>query len=217
MRQVQNEHTFSMTEIRDILISAIVLTLALMIAFATDSNSSYEAYFDRHFGSSMYVAEFVVTFIIILLSFVGHELGHKFVAQDLGCWAEFRMYPLGLLICIALSFTGFIFAAPGAVYIEGVGDKNRYGKISIAGPAVNLVLAAVGIIGCLVFNYTAFVVPFVALASMNVSLALFNLIPVMPLDGAKVWKWNKGVYLAAVAVAIALLISFYTLPDLYYT
>lgn len=214
MRQVQNDHTFSMTEIRDILISAIVLTLALMIAFI---GSSYEDYFDYHFGSAYIAAEFVVTFIIILLSFVGHELGHKFVAQDMGCWAEFRMYPLGLLICLLLSFTGFIFAAPGAVYIEGVGDNRRYGKISIAGPAVNLVLGVIGIFGCLAFNYTAFLVPFFALASMNISLAVFNLIPVMPLDGAKVWKWNKGVYLASMAVAIALLIVFYTLPDLYYT
>jgi len=31
------------------------------------------------------------------------------------------------------------------------------------------------------------------------------MIPVMPLDGAKVWAWNKAVYLGLVAIALALI------------
>src|SRR5439155_928821 len=42
-------------------------------------------------------------------------------------------------------------------------------------------------------------------ASVNAFLAGFNMIPVMPLDGAKVWAWNKAAYLGIVAIALALI------------
>src|SRR5437773_129401 len=42
-------------------------------------------------------------------------------------------------------------------------------------------------------------------ASVNAFLAGFNMIPVMPLDGAKVWVWNKATYLGIVAIALALI------------
>ena len=37
--------------------------------------------------------------------------------------------------------------------------------------------------------------------SINASLALFNLIPIGIFDGAKIIKWNKMVWLAAVIAA----------------
>ena len=43
-------------------------------------------------------------------------------------------------------------------------------------------------------------------ASVNAVLAGFNMIPVMPLDGAKVWAWNKAAYVGIAAIAIGLFV-----------
>ena len=67
-----------------------------------------------------------------------HELAHKIVAQRNGAWAEFRAYPLGLVLAVVSALLGFILAAPGAVYIQGAISRKQDGKISIAGPLTNL-------------------------------------------------------------------------------
>jgi Zn-dependent protease len=49
----------------------------------------------------------------------------------------------------------------------------------------------------------------------NTLLALFNMIPIMPLDGAKVLKWNAGVYvLCVVAMGALLYFTRFVMPDL---
>ena len=42
---------------------------------------------------------------------------------------------------------------------------------------------------------------------MNVILAGFNMIPIMPFDGAKVWIWNKVVYFGIIALVVLLYLS----------
>ena len=127
------------------------------------------------------------------------------------------MFPAGLFITLITSVMGFLFAAPGAVMIEGRADKRENGIISIAGPAVNIVLAVVGIAGCLAFNYTPAVLFFLMFASLNASLALFNLLPIPPLDGSKIWQWNMPVYVAALLAAVLEMTYIYAwMPDLYY-
>ena len=80
-------------------------------------------------------------FGLVALSFIGHELGHKIVAQKFGMWSEYRMFPMGLALSLVMSLVGFLIAAPGAVMIRGNGITNEEnGRISIAGPAVNMVL-----------------------------------------------------------------------------
>ncbi|MFO7773178.1 MAG: DUF951 family protein [Dehalococcoidia bacterium] len=44
-------------------------------------------------------------------------------------------------------------------------------------------------------------------AYVNTWLALFNLIPFGPLDGAKIFRWNKGIWLAAAAGAGGLFVA----------
>ncbi len=212
--RLSSAHSFSPREIRDIFISTLVLTAAVVIMFRSGSVADY---FERHFGGSEYGAMFAVIFVIMLLSFVGHEMGHKFMSQDLGCWAEYRMYPMGLLLALVMSVFGFLFAAPGAVYIRGNMTVEDNGRISIAGPAVNMFLAAVGIAGSLVLNETAYVVPVYLMASMNASLALFNMLPFGPLDGAKILRWNTGIYALAMGIAVVLFISFWFMPTIYYS
>lgn len=193
---------FSQIEIRDILVSVIVLSLAFTILYRSGSVMNYFRY---HLGSdaAAYAGLFALSIVLVVLSFMLHEFGHKFVAQKSGLWSEYRMFPMGLVITLVTSFMGFLFAAPGAVYIAGNMDDRTNGRISIAGPAVNIVLAAIGMAGSLAFDHTALVVPFFLLANLNAFLSLFNLLPVPPLDGSKIIKWNIGIWACAIAVAAA--------------
>ena len=191
---------FSKRELGDIAIAVIVLSLALTILY---KRGTIIDYLGGEFGS---VAKWIVLFgmclLLVVFSFLLHEFGHKFTAQNFGMRSEFRIFPAGLFITLLTSVLGFLFAAPGAVYIEGNPTRKENGIISIAGPAVNILLVLVGIAGCLAFNGGGVVVIFFyLLAYLNAFLALFNLLPIPPLDGSKIWGWSMPVYIAAIAMA----------------
>ena len=210
---------FSKVELRDITISVLVLALSFTLIYVSRNNRFIMTAFEHFFGEGTvkYVGLFLTSVVLVVISFLLHELGHKFVAQKHGLWSEYRMFPAGLIFSVILSFAGFLFAAPGAVMIAANQmDPKTNGKISIAGPAVNIVFAAIGLIGCFAFNGNVIVVPFFLLASLNASLALFNLIPIPPLDGSKIFRWNIGIWIAALAVAAAEFILLFRM-GLYYT
>jgi len=207
---------FSKIEIKHILISILVLALAFTLLYR--NNYSVLLFFEYNLGNNLkYVGLFGMCLILVLVSFLFHEFGHKFVAQRFGLWSEFRMWPAGLVLTIVTSLLGFLFASPGAVMIAGNMDKSMNGKVSIAGPAVNIVLAAIGIVGILLTNYSGWVIFFLLLANLNAFLALFNLIPLPPLDGSKILPWNTVVWVVAIAIAAVELIYLWNfLPPLYW-
>lgn len=153
---------------------------------------------------------FIISMATVGLGFLLHELAHKITAQKYGHEAEFAANNTMLMLAIAMSFIGFIFAAPGAVYIHGHVTKKQNGLISIAGPLTNLALALLflpikvysgeGILGLIgTFGFM-----------INAWLGLFNMIPVMPFDGAKIIKWNKPIYFLTVAILLTATIYSFT-------
>jgi len=210
----QAKFSTSKTEIIHILVSALILSVAMTLIFRSGSTKNY---FEYNFGDSWIAVLFGVMFVLVLLSFVGHELGHKFVAQRYGLWSEYRMYPMGLLLALMMSLVGFFIAAPGAVYIRGdYMTQEQNGKVSMAGPMVNIVLAIIGMAGTLVFNHSGLVVPMLLLMTMNASLALFNLLPFPPMDGSKIIGWNTPAWIGLIAIAGLLFVARFMLPDLYW-
>lgn len=172
--------------------------------------------------ASYFLVLFASSLIAVGLGFLLHELMHRTVARSFACHAEYRMWPLGLLLALALAIASggrLIFAAPGAVHIVPIAYspyisteqlRRVNGLIALAGPMANLVLA-------LIFyllqwpNLHPFLDFTAAIGfSVNTWLAAFNLLPISPLDGYNVVKWSPIIWgLAAipawVVTAIAIL------------
>lgn len=144
---------------------------------------------------------------IFAAAFLLHELAHKFSAQRLGYWAEFRLNMTGLIITLMSFFSPLKIVAPGAVVVSGLMFGDDYGKISIAGPLTNIVQAVLYLAAGL-----ASADPIAGMlvnvgVTVNSSLALFNLIPFGVFDGAKVLRWNWKIWLAAAIASGLLFIS----------
>lgn len=195
-RAPKGKISFSKTEILHITVAIVVLSAAFSIIMRNNR---------LHPDPMINILYIVgVSFILVICSFLLHEFGHKFVAQRYNAWSEFRAYPMGLLIALVFSFMGFLFAAPGAVYIRGNITEEMNGKISLAGPGVNFIIAAISIVACMVFVPGTFVhYIFAMLAYLNAFLGLFNLIPIPPFDGSKIVRWNLPLYLLTAVIGIA--------------
>ena len=156
---------------------------------------------------------FIVALLTVGVAFICHELAHKVVAQRYGAWSEFRMAPHMLLLAIFTAFLGFIFVAPGAVMIfNPYLTRAENGKIALAGPMTNVLLAAG-------FFALFSLVPYGILGTIgtfgmmiNAWLAVFNLIPISVLDGRKVLAWDSRVYGIAVVLAVLVLLGTMVLP-----
>ena len=208
MRGVHKPDTmhFSPEEIRDLIKAWIAISLAVSIAILGFDALSV-------LGLPLLVRAVVIYALTVGIAFLAHEVfGHKFVSQRYGLFAEFRADDLFLMLAVLLSFTGFVFAAPGAVVISGTTRIDTYGKIAAAGPLVNIILATFFLM--LSFAGLQLVLPLyggqgIDLIStgyqINSWLALFNLLPLGILDGAKVMAWSKPAWLTLIATAGALL------------
>lgn len=199
---------FSRTEIVHLFISMSVLTLAFSFALTTNNVLDGVTY---GFNLESLLLFIPVSFLGIVTAFFFHELSHKFMAQKYGLWSEFRMYPRGLLIALTLSFfTGFVFAAPGAVMFRGETRTFETGRIAAAGPLANILTAFVTfpLYRFVFFEETSTIgqitpgqiVGFICL--INAFLATFNLLPFGPLDGVKVIRWNATVWIILLIIAI---------------
>jgi len=137
--------------------------------------------------------------IAVGLGFLFHELAHKYVAQKYGLKAHFVAFKKFLWVSVFLALIGIIFIAPGAVMV-GHGDRLRLGRIAAAGPLMNIILAVVFLGLNIVYPMNLFSFG----AYINALLALFNLIPVLMLDGKKILNWNKQVYYTLLGVSVLL-------------
>lgn len=142
--------------------------------------------------------------VVFTLAFLLHELAHKLTAQHHGLWAEFRVTTIGALITLlSILPTPFKIISPGAVMIAGSATRETLGKVSLAGPLTNLALSAVSAGAAAFLPVYLSQVAFIS-AFFNAFIAFFNLIPFTMLDGLKVFRWNKAVWIAAFLLAVAL-------------
>ncbi len=185
-------------ELRDLIISFFVISLCFGIL-----------YVGRDFEALYTILP--ITMIGVGIGFILHELGHKYTSIHYGYWAEYKLWPAGLILALFSSFIGFVFAAPGAVYTYGnFIDTKEHGIISVAGSIVNIILAIIFLLIAIAIYPT--ITPFNEISqigflicalgfSINSYLAAFNMIPIWNLDGSKVLKWNGLVWLSVIGIS----------------
>ena len=135
---------------------------------------------------------------VLLFALVFHEFSHGWVANKLGDptaknQGRLTLNPLAHLDpfgSLMILFVGFGWAKPVPVDSRYLANPRKdMMKIAFAGPASNLLLA---LIGGLIIRLTGFVDTFTSMlilfTQINISLAVFNMIPIPPLDGSQIFS-----------------------------
>lgn len=146
------------------------------------------------------IFQVLVSALVLVTAFPVHEFAHAWAADKLGDHTARGMGRLTLnplahidwLGAICMLLTGFGWAKP--VPINPNNFKHRkWGMAisSLAGPMSNAVMAFIGMILLKVIYYTggnsSLLNVFSLVVSLNIGLAVFNFLPIPPLDGSRIF------------------------------
>ena len=151
--------------------------------------------------------EIFITLVILLFSIILHEYAHGYIAYKNGDDTAYLMGRLTFnpikhidlmgtivlpLICFLSNLPLFGWAKPVPVnFVRLNRPKRDMAKVAFAGPAANLILVTLCVIifkVLILINWQeAFAYKILSYGiQINLILAIFNLIPVPPLDGSKI-------------------------------
>ena len=135
---------------------------------------------------------------VLLFALVFHEFSHGWVAYKLGDptakhQGRLTLNPIAHLDpfgSLMILFVGFGWAKPVPVDSRYLANPRvDMMKIAFAGPASNLLLA---LISGILIRVTGYMGPLTSMlilfTQINISLAVFNMIPIPPLDGSQIFS-----------------------------
>lgn len=184
----------------------------------------------------------IISLIILVYSAILHEIAHGLVAQYLGdptarLMGRLTLNPkshidpimsIALPLILILSGSPVVFGAAKPVPVDPFNlrdGRKDIALVSLAGPATNFLIAAIAalLIKTLVFlpidsSLGIFINWFLlTVARLNLLLAIFNLIPIPPLDGSKIFalilpEREAAQYLAIGSVGIFILFFLLMFP-----
>ncbi|MFZ8848472.1 MAG: site-2 protease family protein [Minisyncoccia bacterium] len=151
--------------------------------------------------------EIAILVIGLLYSIVLHELAHGYVAEKLGDYTPryagrltlnplAHLDPIGSFLVPLLTYLagGFLigWAKPVPINPYNFEKPDRdMALVAIAGPLTNIVIALILASFYKVFYFNGILLePILPLIRLNLLLAVFNLIPIPPLDGSRVFLRN---------------------------
>lgn len=162
--------------------------------------------------------DFILYLPVLIFSVIAHEFAHGYVAYRCGDDTAYLLGRLNfnplkhidmvgtIIVPLALFMINapmFGWAKPVPVnYFRLRGGRKDMAKVALAGPLTNIALM---LAAALLFKLLAAAAPFSAIALklllytviINMVLAIFNLIPVPPLDGSKIVSYFMPPHTAA--------------------
>ena len=153
--------------------------------------------------------DLIVRAIVLLTAIPVHEAAHAYVADKLGdptarYMGRLTLNPmahLDLVGSFSLIFLGIGWAKPVPINPMNFEDRKKGMAISAAaGPISNLIIALFSIMASKIIVYSSYAFGynwvlnvlntiFVTMCSINITLAIFNLMPFPPFDGSRIFNY----------------------------
>ena len=153
--------------------------------------------------------DIVVRAIVLLTAIPIHEAAHAYVADKMGdptgrYMGRLTLNPMAhfdLVGSIAMLVAGIGWAKPVPINPRNFREPKKGMAISAAaGPISNLIVAAISLSAAKILMYVSYQVGvntvlstlftiFNLMCSINISLAIFNLIPIPPFDGSRIFNY----------------------------
>jgi Zn-dependent protease len=156
----------------------------------------------------------IITVVVLVYSAILHEIAHGFVADRFGdptarLMGRLTLDPrkhidpflsIILPLLLFLSSTGIIFGGAKPVPVDPFNlrdGRKDIALVSLAGPATNIILALLGTLLCHLFfphfglfdilqtSILGYIIG--TIVQINIVLSVFNLLPIPPLDGSKIF------------------------------
>ena len=143
----------------------------------------------------LFSAESIFLFVVVAgFTVVAHELAHRYTALRYKATMEYKFWGVGMAIMLITTIlTNTPFAQPARTILNARDlDSRKSGIISYAGPVMSLLLALI-FLGMVL--YGGFLKDMGTIGfGVSALGCVYSLMPFEPMEGRRVYRWNKAVW-----------------------